>query len=94
LVPFLGAVIVHPVLFLLTFAWGACFGAEQFIFHNDGTFSYGQQGGQNAMTTVGCYYLLTFGMLPLVVSATGAGLAVLVQLALPHCFRLMRFFSN
>lgn len=74
----LGAVLVHPLLFLLAFASGTIAGASKFtVFHPTAPpTEYGLQGGLNALGYVVVAYFWSFGIVPLIVSGAGAVLAI------------------
>jgi hypothetical protein len=75
----LGAVLVHPVLFLYAFLTGMVFGARDSWGGNAPTF-YGWQGGLEGMKNALGGYLMTLGIAPLILSVVGAGLCVGVHL--------------
>lgn len=81
----LGAVLVHPFLFLLAFTSGAIAGAGKFtLYHPTGPRTeYGLQGGLNGCGEVLGVYFLSLGIVPLLVSGIGAVLA----LGVVHFFR-------
>jgi hypothetical protein len=73
-----GALIVHPLLFFVAFLCGACFGASRldlFLADNLPT-EYGLNGASNACERALIIYLWSIGIVPLIVSAIGAGLAL------------------
>ena len=74
----LGAALVHPLLFLLAFAWGAIFGARggSMASADPGPVQYGWEGGECAFASLFWGYISSCGMLPLIVSNIGAAVAV------------------
>ena len=80
LVAVLGAVLVHPARFLVLFGWGTIFGHIGGFMASGppGAVQYGVEGGRNACFPPFFSNITSFGVLPLVVSGCGAGLAVLL----------------
>lgn len=77
-VALLGAIVAHLVAFGLAFLAGANFGSHGFNMIRPGPTAYGWQGGRNAMESLVITYLFSVGIVPVVVSAVGAGLAVVI----------------
>src|SRR5271157_5025551 len=75
----LGAVLVHPVLFLACFVFGAAFGAVD-MWNAGRAPVFGLDGGFMAIGNLSCSYLITCGIEALVISVVGAGLGVGVHL--------------
>ena len=73
----LGAILVHPVLFLAAFLSGVVFGAKD-SWNADRAPTFGWQGGLDGMTNMLLLYLITMGLAPLVVSMAGAILGATV----------------
>lgn len=71
----LGAILVHPVLFLAVFLSGMVFGARDSWGGNAPTF-FGWQGGLEGVKNALSGYLMTLGLVPLGLSVAGAGLCV------------------
>ena len=70
-----GAIIIHPVAGAVAYILGAILGCKKFM--PDGArVEYGWAGGSHGLETLFLLYFLTFGILPLVLSAIGAGLGV------------------
>ncbi|MEK6235618.1 MAG: hypothetical protein N2C14_12995 [Planctomycetales bacterium] len=67
---------IHPLFFTLVFLKGGVFGSQ----HSFGMFSeqtvIGVRGGWNAVEFLSALYVLSVGILPLVVSGTGLGLGL------------------
>jgi hypothetical protein len=79
----LGAILIHPLLFLLLFCAGAFHGAAPLNLMSDagghGTVKYGLEGGTNMLEVLGFYMFPFPCILPLIISAFGAFLALLGQ---------------
>ncbi len=77
-----GAVLVHPLLFVLAFLKGAIFGHAQPIVmgaaSGHGDVKTGAAGGMNAVEEVFIGYVMTLGIAPIIVSVIGVGLGYLV----------------
>jgi len=72
----LGAVLVHPILFLVAFLWGYQLGSKD-PWATPGTLpTFGWEGGKLGLNGVIYGYLITFGVAPLIVTVVGAGLSV------------------
>jgi hypothetical protein len=84
------AIVVHPTLLLLTFAWGALFGAENLVGSLGdgpaGQVRYGLEGGQTAFSNLTIWFLY-FPILPLVVSVIAAVLGPVAAILLCKCRR-------
>ena len=79
-----GAVVVHPLFFFLTFVWGALFGAGVIFSLGPNTSRYGLEGGTNAIAGMAVYYIFSFGIVPIVVSGVGVALAAGLGQLLRH----------
>ncbi len=77
---FLGAVLIHPFICLLVFAWGALFGSSQGMSPTTEGTTYGMKGGSNAVGLLFLIYYLSLGMVPLVLSGGGAVLGLIAVL--------------
>ena len=77
-----GAVLIHPLLFLLGFGKGALLGHSQPQPMSPttayGSFEYGLAGGGNAVEDILIHYVMTLGLALLFVSFFGMGLAFLL----------------
>ena len=71
----LGAVLVHPLLFLAYFVFGATFGAVD-VWNGNRAPVFGLDGGLMAIDNLATSYLITCGIVALVMSTVGAGLGV------------------
>jgi hypothetical protein len=85
MVAVLGAILIHPLLFLLLFCAGAWHGAAPISLMGDAggrsPVKYGLEGGTNAMEGVFIFYMFPYlCILPLIISAVGALLARLRQM--------------
>lgn len=69
----IGTFLIHPILFLLVFGHGVVYGAKD-GWNMDRAPTFGWQGGLDGMTNVLTLYLITMGLAPLIMSATGAAL--------------------
>jgi hypothetical protein len=83
-VALLGAILIHPLLFLLLFCTGAWHGAAPISLMGDAggrsPVKYGLEGGTNEMEGVFVFYMFPFPcILPLIISAVGAFVAFLGQ---------------
>lgn len=78
-----GAILVHPVLFLLGFAKGVIFGHPQIQVMSAtggyGSVEYGLAGGFNAMEEILIGYVMTLGIALIIVSLAGVGMAYLLS---------------
>jgi hypothetical protein len=74
--PIYGIVIAHVVVFGVAFGVGATAGAGDIV--HPGDVFYGFQGGMVAMAKVLFTYIVSLGIVPLVISAVGAGMGVWV----------------
>jgi hypothetical protein len=83
---YLGAVLVHPYLFLSAFTWGACFGCHEVHFLLLGPeqehIVYGKEGGWSAVSNLVFFYVAFGPAIPLLVSLGGAALGRVVEAAL------------
>ena len=75
----LGAILVHPVLCLAFFVFGATFGAVD-MWNGNRAPVFGLDGGFEAIGNLLTFYFITCGIVPLVISVVGAGLGVGVRL--------------
>lgn len=79
----IGAVLVHPILFLLGFAKGVLFGHPEpqvmSATSGYGSFENGLAGGVNAVEDIAIHYIMTLGIAVIIVSLAGAGLAFLMS---------------
>jgi hypothetical protein len=75
-VALLGAILAHPLAVLLAGVLGAIFGASTTNFLRTSPTAYGAEGGKNAVEMLLLFYLASFGLLAVLVSAVGAGLSV------------------
>jgi hypothetical protein len=83
-VALVGAIVGQLLAFLLAFLHGAIFGASTTNFVRRSATAYGAQGGKNAVETLQLFYMVSFGLLPVLVSAVGAGLSVAVWNLVRH----------
>ena len=67
-----GAILIHPLLFLAMFIKGALFGAGP-VWGPDGANGPGVAAGFSSIGQVMMWYILTLGLLPVVVSCVGRG---------------------
>ena len=74
-----GAVWIHPLLFLVGFAKGAIFGHPEpqvmSATSGYGAVEHGLAGAMNAGQDILVHYVMTLGILAILVSVAGAGLA-------------------
>lgn len=77
----LGAILVHPIVFLAAFLMGMMFGANPHFGGGPPTDRvFGWQGGLTGMEELFFIYLITMGLTPLVITIAGTVLALLVCL--------------
>jgi hypothetical protein len=87
---FLGAILANPLLFLLAYLWGAVFGARGF--NSGGSASSavvktGAEGGLVAVEMLGLGYIMTGGIIAVVVSFVGAIIAPVLTFGWCGLFR-------
>ena len=74
-----GAVIVHPILFILGFAKGTLFGHPQPQPMSGtggyGSVEHGMAGGINALADIFVHYVMTLGIAAIIISLGGAAVA-------------------
>lgn len=92
----LGSIIIHFVLYALTYAWGAHFGATDFHPMSatgpdpKAEVHYGARGANNSVEVIVYLYLMTLGLVPLMISIVGS----IVGALLAHSIaRVLRLFS-
>ena len=77
----LGAVLVHPISFLVAFSMGMAFGANPNFGGGPGTApAFGLRGGLVGVESLLFGHLITMGLLPLGISVAGAGSGVVILL--------------
>ena len=80
-----GALLVHPVVFLVAFAYGTLFGVPPVARASAGApTTSGLEGGGETANFLGIWYVISLGILPVVASGIGAAVAIGVSYLLIH----------
>ena len=73
-----GSIIIHFLLYALTYAWGAHFGATVFVPMSptgpdpNAEVHYGARGANNSVAVIFYIYLMSLGLVPLIISIVGS----------------------
>ena|ERR1017187_5431256 len=85
-----GAVLVHPIWFLVCFLYGYQFGAKDPWSTPWMGLKFGWEGGCQGASNLVYGYLITFGVAPLIASVAGAALGVGALITFGMLFRNRR----
>lgn len=81
-VAILGAFLAQPAAFFLAFLWGVIFGAGEIMASGPGHHTTGLEGGERAIGNLGFVYVISIGVVPIVISLVGAVSCVVLAFAI------------